>query len=99
MSPMGWLSGSKKKQRELEHQEKEYILSEVVKAQRDWEKAHLAFQEAVGKDEVDFAIYTLEAAEKRYQIKLKEAKRIKLNVREYGHPLPGHENTVRGAGA
>lgn len=80
MSPASWFSNNRRKRNELEHQEKELIYTEVIKAHRDWEHAYQAFQEAVGKDEVDFAIYTLEAAERRYQIHLKEAKRKQLHL-------------------
>ncbi|WP_209866450.1 DUF2508 family protein [Paenibacillus shirakamiensis] len=51
------------------------LSEEVEDARAEWERATHAFQEARGMDEIDFAIYTLEAAERRYQIHLKEAKR------------------------
>lgn len=57
---------------------KEHLYSEVKKAQRQWEQAYCALQEAVGADEVDIAIYTLEAAERRYQVHLKAAKQAKI---------------------
>lgn len=57
---------------------KEHLYNEVKKAQREWEQAYYAMQEAVGADEVDIAIYTLEAAERRYQVQLKAAKQANL---------------------
>ncbi|MEF2969010.1 DUF2508 family protein [Paenibacillus sp. M1] len=62
---------------ELEY--KRYLYREVCKARRQWEMATWAFNEALGKDEVDVAIYTLEAAERRYQIQLKLAKQAKVH--------------------
>ncbi|WP_223069379.1 DUF2508 family protein [Paenibacillus caui] len=80
-----WFSrNSKRRQEELEYREKEFIYGEIIKAHKEWLRAHQAFQEAVGKDEVDFAIYTLEAAERRYQIHLKEAKKSNLHLGELG---------------
>ncbi|MGG6312937.1 DUF2508 domain-containing protein [Paenibacillus macerans] len=64
---------------------KRELYGEVVKALRDWERAYIAFQEAVGQDEVDVAIYTLEAAERRYQIHLKAAKQARVNWDAFRH--------------
>lgn len=58
---------------------KQELYMEVIKALREWERASVAFQEAVGHDEVDVAIYTLEAAERRYQIQLKAAKQAQVD--------------------
>ncbi|ASA25097.1 DUF2508 family protein [Paenibacillus donghaensis] len=54
-------------------------LLEVRKAQSEWERAYLMFDEALGQDQIDYAIYILEAAERKYQIHLKHAKRLGLN--------------------
>lgn len=58
---------------------KKQLYQEVSKAREEWERAYQAFQAAVESDEVDVAIYTLEAAERRYQIQLKIAKGANLN--------------------
>ncbi|GJM77078.1 hypothetical protein HMSSN036_92940 [Paenibacillus macerans] len=58
---------------------KQQIYMEVVKAHKEWERAYTAFQEAIGTDEVDVAIYTLEAAERRYQIQLRAAKQANVD--------------------
>ncbi len=65
---------------------KEHLYREVCKARAEWERACWAFQEALGEDEVDVAIYTLEAAERRYQIQLKLAKQAKVqwDIFKYG---------------
>lgn len=52
---------------------------DVRKAQAEWERAYLMFDEAMGQDQIDYAIYILEAAERKYQIHLKHAKSIGLN--------------------
>lgn len=55
------------------------VYQEVRKAQSDWERAYLMFDEALGQDQIDYAIYILEAAERKYQMHLKHAKSLGLN--------------------
>ncbi|ULO10645.1 hypothetical protein H1230_00740 [Paenibacillus sp. 19GGS1-52] len=52
---------------------------EVRKAHSEWERAYLMFDEALGQDQIDYAIYILEAAERKYQIHLKHAKSLGLD--------------------
>ncbi|GGH40745.1 DUF2508 family protein [Paenibacillus segetis] len=66
-------------QAESDFEYKRYLYEEVNKAREEWERAYQAFQRAAESDEVDVAIYTLEAAERRYQIQLKAAKAANLN--------------------
>ncbi|NMO97928.1 DUF2508 family protein [Paenibacillus lemnae] len=55
---------------------------DVRSSQMEWERAHLLFQEASGQDQIDYAIYMLEAAERKYQMNLKQAKQMNLNGAE-----------------
>ncbi|WP_054957831.1 DUF2508 family protein [Paenibacillus dakarensis] len=55
------------------------VFLDVRKSQMEWERAHLMFQEALGQDQIDYAIYMLEAAERKYQMNLKQAKQLKIN--------------------
>ena len=76
-----WKLGSRaeaKEQGRIEEEGWETLL-EVRKAQSEWERAYLMFDEALGQDQIDYAIYILEAAERKYQIHLKHAKSISLN--------------------
>lgn len=79
---MGWWStlwrGNDKKQAQMDSEGLETLL-EVRKAHSEWERAYLMFDEALGQDQIDYAIYILEAAERKYQIHLKHAKSIGLN--------------------
>ncbi|AHV95057.1 hypothetical protein [Paenibacillus sabinae] len=79
---MGWLNGLRRQNgKEQEEAQEEHwdVFTEVRKAHMEWERAHLMFDEAVGQDQIDYAIFILEAAERKYQIHLKHAKRIGLN--------------------
>ncbi|WP_052380630.1 hypothetical protein [Paenibacillus camerounensis] len=55
------------------------VFLEVRNAQVEWERAHLMFDEALGQDQIDYAIFILEAAERKYQIHLKHAKSLGIN--------------------
>jgi hypothetical protein len=55
------------------------VYMDVKKAQSEWERARHYFEEAVGEEQIDYAIYMLEAAELKYQMHLKAAKRLKIN--------------------
>ncbi|MGN7361068.1 DUF2508 family protein [Paenibacillus sp. SAF-054] len=55
------------------------VYMDVRKAQSEWERARRLFEEAVGEEQIDYAIYMLEAAELKYQMNLRAAKRIGLN--------------------
>ncbi|MCL6606143.1 MAG: hypothetical protein K6T94_25025 [Paenibacillus sp.] len=52
---------------------------DVRKAQSEWERAYLMFDEAQGQDQIDYAIFMLEAAERKYKIHLKHAKMLGLD--------------------
>ncbi|MBY0205613.1 MULTISPECIES: YaaL family protein [Paenibacillus] len=64
------------KKRELAKLEAELVYVDVQKAKQEWERAMRQFEDALGEDEIDYAIYVLEAAERKYQIHLKRAKRL-----------------------
>lgn len=81
---MGWWSSKQqasggKSIRESKLEEDWHVFLEVRKAQSEWERAHLMFDEALGQDQIDYAIYILEAAERKYQIHLKHAKSLGIN--------------------
>lgn len=65
-----------KRELELAKIEAEEIYTDVLKAKHEWERAMRQFEDAQGEDEVDYAIYVLEAAERKYQIHLKRAKQL-----------------------
>jgi len=79
---MGWWNYKRwnsKNEQVQENDENWNEFLEVRKAQFEWERAYLMFDEALGQDQIDYAIYILEAAERKYQIHLKRAKTLGLN--------------------
>ncbi len=55
----------------------EQLSQEITEAHQEWENANRFFNYAVGKDQVDYAIYAMISAEKRYEMLLRTAKQIK----------------------
>lgn len=52
------------------------VADDVRKAERELQTALWQFNEALGQDHVDYAIYSLEAAEKKLDMLLRRAKGI-----------------------
>ncbi|MFP4978874.1 hypothetical protein ACE6ED_25945 [Paenibacillus sp. CN-4] len=78
---MEWWKRTKKNGHQQIGAEEEHwsVYLDVRSAHSEWERAYLMFDEAVGQDQIDYAIYILEAAERKYQIHLKRAKMLGLD--------------------
>lgn len=71
---------SKRKQEQFNNIEHHIeLFADVCAARADWMRAYGMFQEAVGSDQIDHAIFVLEAAERNYQIQLRRAKQSGLH--------------------
>ncbi|MBP1994980.1 DUF2508 family protein [Paenibacillus eucommiae] len=70
---------SARQQAEDAARERELLLLEIQKALKTWVHAQAQFEYALDKDEIDYAIYSLEAAEKRYEMLLRKAKNTLVN--------------------
>ncbi|WP_042171128.1 DUF2508 family protein [Paenibacillus gorillae] len=53
----------------------EHLRSEIAEAHREWVNANRFFDIAEGQDQIDYAIYSIITAEKRYEMLLRVAKR------------------------
>ncbi len=73
------LKAGKKEEQEIHH-EKENLLADIRKALTEWQIAQKRLDYIVEHDQVDYAIYALEAAEKRYEMLLRHAKKINLSA-------------------
>lgn len=69
--------------------ESERVLEELEQAHRNWEIAMEQFNNAVGDDVVDDAIYLLLAAEMRYEGLLRIARRMGIGVDMKGRIVEG----------
>jgi hypothetical protein len=54
------------------------LYHEIIAAKRDWDNALRHFEYADGKDHIDYAIFAIEAAEKRYEMLLRKAKAMNI---------------------
>jgi hypothetical protein len=62
--------------------ERMLMIQEIEKAKSDWISAQLKLDHVIEHDQIDYAIYSLEAAEKRYEMLIRQAKRMKLHLLE-----------------
>ncbi|GIO35100.1 MULTISPECIES: DUF2508 family protein [Paenibacillus] len=80
---MGWFRNNNPKapawQLKQKQDEEMAVFMDVRRAQAEWEQARHFFEQAVGEEQIDYAIYMLEAAELKYQMHLRAAKRMGLN--------------------
>ncbi|WP_342416219.1 DUF2508 family protein [Paenibacillus sp. FSL R10-2782] len=68
------------------------LFAQIRASHADWLRAHRLFHEATGEDEIDYAIFVLEAAERKYQIHLKCAKQQGLHRFHLPADEPGYDN-------
>jgi len=62
-------------------QSAQMLIRDIREAHRDWVNAHRHFEYAAGLDQIDYAIYAIEAAEKRYEMLLRQAKKLNVHWR------------------
>ena len=83
-----WLAGRQDKQRYRHIQsEQEQLMEDIRYAYKEWERAWFCFEHALGEDEVEYAIFSLEAAEKRVGMLLKKAKKANIHALRLGEVL------------
>lgn len=66
-------------------QEKVLLFHEIRRAHWDWVSAQARLDWVIEKEEIDYAIVALDAAEKRYGMLLRQAKRMTWTQEE--HPV------------
>jgi hypothetical protein len=74
-----WFRPNRQEQEEV-RKDKYELLQEIRKAHADWQLAQHRLDYALEVEEIDYAIYALEAAEKRYEMLIKLAKKTKLSL-------------------
>jgi hypothetical protein len=65
---------------ELLTDEKIQLLQEIEKAHIDWVTAQKRLDFVLEKEQIDYAIFALQAAQKRLDMLIKQAKNIKLSA-------------------
>jgi hypothetical protein len=69
-----WFDSGKREASLLEVKERRLLIEEISKARKEWSEAQARLDWALGKDHIDYSIYALETAEKRYEMLLRIAK-------------------------
>ncbi|SDX86122.1 DUF2508 family protein [Paenibacillus sp. CF384] len=75
-----WLRTKKQaaalKLKKSEQDEQVELYAEIKTAKQEWDNAYRYFDNALGKDQIDYAIFAIGAAEKRYEMLIRKAKRL-----------------------
>jgi hypothetical protein len=58
------------------------LVQEIRKAHMEWDLAQKRFDYVMEKEQIDYSIYALEAAEKRFEMLLKQAKNMNITAVE-----------------
>lgn len=69
----------KPKANDSESDQRIELIQEIEAARKEWEIAQMKLDYVLDKDQIDYAIYALEAAEKRYEMLLRTAKRLNIS--------------------
>ncbi|MBJ6360661.1 DUF2508 family protein [Paenibacillus sp. GCM10012307] len=73
---MAWWMGRKDGNGPEGSEKLRQVYDDIQEAHRDWVNAQQHFEYAIGKDQIDYAIFAIEAAEKRYEMLLRQAKSL-----------------------
>jgi hypothetical protein len=75
-----WFTKKDKVDLQQHRDEKIELIHEIHKAHLEWTTAQLRFEFVVEREQIDYAVYALEAAEKRYEMLIRQAKRINMTT-------------------
>ncbi len=68
---------TRKKEQAEKAMEEEQLLLDLEKAKEEWDAARIRLDQVVEKEEIDYAIYAYEAAQKRYELLLRHVRKAK----------------------
>lgn len=74
------LSGAQRRQKELLQNDGLQLLLEIEKAHSEWINAQHRLDYVLEKEQIDYAVYAMEAAEKRFEMLIKQAKNMNLSA-------------------
>ncbi|MEC0232454.1 DUF2508 family protein [Paenibacillus alba] len=76
----GLKSPQAKQLKEEQIKDKQMLILEIRDAHQTWVAAQAHFEFALDKDQIDYAIYAMEAAEKRFEMLIKQAKKLGVSL-------------------
>jgi hypothetical protein len=71
-----WGKGRVASAAETDRSERERLIADIRRAEQEWKTAEWRFHYAREADHIDYAIYCLEAAEKKLDMLLRQAKLV-----------------------
>ncbi|WP_079911076.1 DUF2508 family protein [Paenibacillus sp. 32352] len=74
------LSSKHRKREELLKNERLQLLLEIGVAHNEWVAAQERLNYVLDVDQIDYAVYAMEAAEKRFEMLIKQAKHMNLSA-------------------
>lgn len=78
---MKWNKRPRTKDLQVELKEdKVMLIQEIRRAHQTWVAAQAHFDFALDKDQIDYCIYALGAAEKRFEMLIKQAKKMNISL-------------------
>ncbi|WP_241242850.1 DUF2508 family protein [Paenibacillus whitsoniae] len=89
LGSQGMKKPSLKSQKQAAIRDKQLLIEEIHSAHLTWQSAQAHFEFAVEKDQIDYAIYALEAAEKRFEMLIKQAKKMGISLIDSDRLLEG----------
>ncbi|MGO4500438.1 DUF2508 family protein [Paenibacillus sp. 2RAB27] len=81
----GFKSPRAKTVKEELKRDKIMLIQEIRAAHLTWVAAQAHFEFALDKDQIDYTIYAMEAAEKRFEMLIKQAKRLGVSLIDSDH--------------
>ncbi|MCZ8514604.1 DUF2508 family protein [Paenibacillus filicis] len=88
-----WRTRGKKPRADI-RQDQVDLVREIQKAHMEWTIAQKRLDYVVEKEQIDYAVFAMEAAEKRFEMLIKQAKNAKITKAEV---CAGREREVEGA--
>ncbi|MDF2964149.1 MAG: hypothetical protein K0S39_5884 [Paenibacillus sp.] len=76
------LTREQRRQSDMEMNDKVQLMQEIEKAHMEWITAQRRLDYVLEKEQIDYAVFALEAAEKRFEMLIKQAKNLKLSAFE-----------------
>lgn len=71
----------------------EKLLHELEQAKKEWEVARARLDQVVAKEEIDYAIYAHQAAQKRYELLLRQVRNLEL-INKHKADVVNHSSNV-----
>ncbi|AEI46122.1 DUF2508 family protein [Paenibacillus mucilaginosus] len=77
-----WWNRKERERQEAIELDRLLLVQEIQKAHKEWVTAQLRFEYVMEKEQIDYAVFALEAAEKRFEMLLKQAKGMQITQAE-----------------